>query len=367
MNPKGLYIHVPFCEKKCPYCDFYSITATDDIIERYTYEVCKNLISYSKNFKWCFDTIYFGGGTPSLLGNKNLTKIIEVVRNNFKFFEKEVTLEINPMTFSSLDLKNLRKNGFNRLSIGVQSAVDSELNLLGRHHSVEDVEKTIIASKRAGFTNISLDLMIAIPYQTIDSLKKSIDFCISQNVQHISAYLLKLEQGTLFYENKNHLHLKSEEEEAEMYLFLTSELKNNGFQQYEISNFAKDGFKGIHNLKYWNSDEYLGIGPSAHSFIDGKRFFYPRSIEKFLSGDTSIVNDGYGGYIEEYVMLRLRLLDGLNNKIFKNRFGIDIPKIYFEKAKQFQKYDLIYVDEENIKLTTKGFLISNELISKIIL
>ena len=367
MKQLGLYIHVPFCEKKCPYCDFYSVRATSDIFGEYAEKICETLKNYSKSSQFSFDTVYFGGGTPSLLGSENLAKIINTIKNYLKSSPNEVTLEINPTTLPILDFNRLRECGFNRLSIGLQSAVESELEMLGRRHSVKDAENVINLAKKAGFSNISLDLMIATPGQTINSLKKSIDFCISQEVQHISAYLLKIEKGTQFYENKSKLPLKSDAEEADMYLFFESELQKNGFKQYEISNFAKEGYASQHNLKYWNSQEYLGVGPSAHSFIDGKRFFYPRSLKDFLSGNLSAIEDGIGGTIEEYAMLKLRLCEGLNNAEFKASFGVDIPENYFKRAEDFQKYGLTVVNDESVCFTPKGFLLSNELISRIIL
>ena len=168
-------------------------------------------------------------------------------------------------------------------------------------------------------------------------------------------------------ENKSNLQLKNEDEEADMYLFLVSELQKNGFKQYEISNFAKEGCESQHNLKYWNSQEYLGIGPSAHSFIDGKRFFYPRSIKDFLSGNLDAVEDGIGGAAEEYAMLKLRLCEGISNIEFKNRFGVNIPEAYLKRAKDFQKHGLTVVNDRGICFTPEGFLLSNELISRIIL
>lgn len=367
MNSVGLYIHVPFCERKCPYCDFYSEKATDELINTYTNRICEELIKYSKKLNVSFDTLYFGGGTPSLLGNDNLSKIINAVRDNFTFLKKEITLEMNPSTLPILDLEMLRETGVNRLSIGLQSAVDKELKLLGRNHSLNDARKTIELAKKSGFTNISLDLMIATPGQTQETLKESIDFCVDQDVQHVSAYLLKVEKGTLFYKNKSQLDLKNEAEESEMYLSAVSELERNGFNQYEISNFCKEGYIGKHNLKYWNAEEYLGIGPSAHSFIDGKRFFYPRSLKDFLNGNDCIINDGIGGTVDEYIMLRLRLKEGLNNNIFKKRYGYDIPKEYLKRAKAFEKFGFLNIINKDIRLTPKGFLVSNELISRIIL
>ncbi len=367
MRPIGLYIHIPFCENKCPYCDFYSLKAEIDIMNRYTNMVCETLLNYAKNMELSFDTVYFGGGTPSLLGNKNLSKIMNTIRDNFNLCASEVTLEINPTSSAKLDFIRLKDSGINRLSIGVQSAFYEELKELGRKHSVQDAELTIKMAQQTGFNNISLDLMIAVPGQTKSSLKQSIDFCVAQKVQHISAYLLKIEKNTPFYKMQDQLNLKDDDEQAELYLYLVDELDKRGFKQYETSNFAKKSYEGQHNLKYWNAEEYLGIGPSAHSFINGQRFFYPRSLADFLSGKIKVVEDGIGGTPEEYAMLRLRLREGLNNKAFKKRFGIDIPRVYFEKASLYQKNGLTYVDENNISFTSKGFLLSNALTSQIIL
>ncbi len=367
MKPIGLYIHVPFCENKCPYCDFYSVKCDTDLIDRYANAVCETLKKHSQKMSLAFDTVYFGGGTPSLLGNENINKIMQTVRENFRLCAKEVTLEVNPTTAINLDFEHLLESGVNRLSIGVQTAVDEELKQLGRKHTAVDAEKTVNLAKEAGFENISIDLMIAVPSQTKRSLLKSIDFCVNQNVQHISAYLLKIEENTPFYARQTQLDLKNDDEQAELYLYFVDEFEKHGFKQYEISNFAKDGYQGQHNLKYWNAKEYLGIGPSAHSFINGKRFFYPRSLQDFLSGENEIICDGDGGSVEEYLILKLRLREGVNNNDFKKRFGFDIPRIYFERAKTYQKYGLTNVDGESFSFTPSGFLLSNRLIQSIIL
>lgn len=367
MKPIGLYIHVPFCESKCPYCDFYSIKCDPDLVDKYATATCAALKKYSQEMGLAFDTIYFGGGTPSLLGNENIEKILQTVRENFSFWAKEVTLEVNPTTASTLDFERLLDAGVNRLSIGVQSAVDEELKQLGRRHTVRDAERTIKMAQEAGFENISVDLMIAVPSQTKRSLQKSIDFCVAQDIQHVSAYLLKIEANTPFYECQAQLALKDDDEQAELYLYLVDELEKYGFKQYEISNFAREGYQGQHNLKYWNAEEYLGIGPSAHSFVNGKRFFYPRSLKGFLSGKNEIIYDGVGGGVEEYLMLKLRLREGVNNNAFKERFGFDIPSVYFERAKTYQKYGLTEVDKETIRFTSQGFLLSNSLISRLFL
>ena len=364
MKPIGLYIHIPFCRSKCPYCDFYSVSSNSKIINQYANTICKMIQHYAKKFPRPIDTIYFGGGTPNLLGEKNICIILNSVKENFELLNPEVTMEVNP-SFENIDFKTLRDSGVNRLSIGLQSANTNELEFLGRKHSVYDVIKTVHQAKSAGICNISLDLMLCIQEQTQQSLLESIKFCVDQNIQHISAYMLKIEENTPYFFNSSKLKLKNEDEQRELYLFACEELKKLGFQQYEISNFCKIGFESKHNLKYWNCNEYLGIGPSAHSFIDGKRFYYPRSIEKFLNFEPEIF-ECYGGNMQEYLMLRLRLSNGVSNEDFKNRFGFALPQKYFNNAKKYEKYGLLNVNNEKISLTPEGFLVSNSLIYKIL-
>lgn len=373
METLGLYIHVPFCLKKCPYCDFYSVHLNSDLLNRYLESLKNELINWAKKLKSneqdskIIDTIYFGGGTPNLLGHENIAKVLDLIRENFNVRNEknlEVTLEVNPTKFDEIDFEALRKIGVNRLSIGMQSSDDEELKLLGRMHSKKAVSYTVKNAQKVGFDNISLDLMLCTPKQTKESLKRTIDFCESLKVQHISAYLLKIERGTNYYLNRDKLDLKNDDMQSEFYLFACNELEKRGFIQYEISNFSKPGFQSKHNLKYWNVENYLGIGPSAHSFLDGKRFFYERDLKKFIE-DPKTIEDGIGGDIEEYVMLRLRLNEGLKNSNFYNRFKINVPASYIEKARVYEKYGLTKVSDNGFHLTKKGFLVSNELIANI--
>lgn len=373
METLGLYIHVPFCLKKCPYCDFYSVHLNSDLLNRYLESLKNELINWAEKLNGhdskIIDTIYFGGGTPNLLGNKNIAKILNLIREEFNLENEknlEVTLEVNPTKFDEIDFETLRKTGVNRLSIGMQSSDDKELKLLGRTHTQEAVEYTVKKAQKAGFDNISLDLMLCTPEQTKESLQKSIDFCEKLQVQHVSAYLLKIEKGTKYYLNKDKLNLKDDDTQSEIYLFTCSELEKRGFMQYEISNFSKPGFQSKHNLKYWNAEEYLGVGPSAHSFLDGKRFFYERDFKKFID-NPKVIEDGTGGDIEEYIMLRLRLTEGLKKSTFHERFDMNVPKRYFDKAKFYEKYGLTKVSNDGFNLNPKGFLVSNELIADMIL
>ena len=367
MKPLGIYIHVPFCDGKCYYCDFYSKKENEYTINLYVQKLISDLKNQSSNFKdYYIDTIYFGGGTPSLLGSKNLSSIVNTMKSCYNLKNPEITLEANPTKANTLDFELLRNSGFNRLSIGLQSALDNELKLLGRRHTASDAQSTISIAKSAGFDNISLDLMIAIPNQTEESLKTSIDFCLSQNISHISAYILKIEEGTVFYKKRNSLCLPNDDKTSELYLFTVAELEKAGFNQYEISNFSKKGKESIHNLKYWNADEYLGFGPSAHSFINNKRFYFERSLKSYLDNNKPIA-DGSGGSIEEYAMLRLRLKQGLIEKDFYEKFKMHIPKQFYENAYKLKATGLVKVENDSISLSTNGFLVSNELISRIIL
>ena len=364
MEDIGVYIHIPFCRRKCPYCDFYSVGFSEEKADIYTEKLCQVTDIFGERLKSRADTLYFGGGTPSIIGADRICRIVQKVRNAFQLAENaEITVEVNPEK-QDIDFDKMRCAGVNRLSIGLQSANDEELRLLGRLHNVSQAEQCIDKAKRAGFDNISLDLMIATPMQTRESLEKSIEFCAEREVQHISAYILKIEENTPYYKMRDRLDICDDDEQAEMYLYAVDKLKEYGYYQYEISNFCKKGFKSRHNLKYWHDKEYIGIGPSAHSFINGERFFFGRSFEDFYS--MKIQSDGQGGSIDEFIMLALRLSEGLRNDLFKLRFGMDIPERYILNAKRFEKMGLLYIDEAGVILTPQGFLVSNYIISEIL-
>ncbi len=360
----GVYIHIPFCRRKCPYCDFYSVGYSKEKADTYTENVCRAVGHFSERIGQKADTLYFGGGTPSIIGAERLCRIVGEVREKFGFAdEAEITVEVNPEK-QDIDFELMRKCGINRLSIGLQSASDRELQILGRLHDVKQAERCIEKAKNAGFANISLDLMIATPMQTKDSLEKSIEFCAERKVQHISAYILKIEHGTPYHDMREKLDICSDDEQAEMYLFAVDKLKEYGYGQYEISNFCKEGFESRHNLKYWHDEEYIGIGSSAHSFVNGKRFYFSRSFEDFYALKT--VSDGDGGSEEEFIMLALRLTEGLTEDRFYARFGKCVPDRYRRNAEKFSKHAFLEIDKNSIRLTPKGFLISNYIISEIL-
>lgn len=366
MKPIGLYIHVPFCCKKCPYCDFYSLNNDEDMMDKYTESICEDATFWSNKLRRKADTLYFGGGTPNLLGSKRLYKIISVLKEKFCVDDNsEITIEVNPESYNSFKIENLIDIGVNRLSIGMQSINNLELDKLGRRHRAEDVIKVINSARNSGINNISLDIMLGISGQNKNSLKETINFCISNEVEHISAYILKIEKGTLYYKNKKELTLPNDDEVSSLYLYTCNELRSHGFIQYEISNFACQGKESKHNLKYWKCEEYLGLGPSAHSFINGKRFYYSSDLTEYIDS-KKVLYDGEGGSEEEYIMLNLRLSHGINYVEFKNRFGYELPSKYYDKAKKYQKYNMVNITEDSIFLTCKGFLLSNRLISDII-
>jgi len=363
MNDLGIYFHVPFCAKKCPYCDFYSGSFTKKAAEGYTAAVIRNIRHYSQPER-VTDTVYFGGGTPSLLTAGQLSEIIEAVRSNFSLSqEAEITLEANPATLTPEKLAELRKIGVNRLSIGVQSMIPEELSFLGRSHTPERASKAVLDAHNAGFDNISCDLMIALPGQTISSLKASIEALVELPITHISAYILKVEEGTLFAERNVADLLPDEDETAALYLEMVRLLEERGFMQYEISNFAVPGHESKHNCRYWLCKDYLGIGPAAHSCFGGKRFCVPSDIADFISSEhqNEDITDDAPCSFEERVMLRLRLTKGLDLRD-EPEHRSDIEK----KVPALVSAGYVRFDGNVISLTPEGFLVSNSVISSLI-
>lgn len=361
MNTLGLYIHIPFCEQKCPYCDFYSISDKSKYDE-YAMYLNKHIELWSTKYSKLIDTIYFGGGTPSVIGSNRLIKILDIIKNNFTVSDNcEITLEVNPCSADNLDFYALRNSGFNRLSIGLQSAAESELKLLGRRHSADDAKFTVNIARTAGFENISLDLMLCVPSQTKSSLAESIKFCKDCNIEHISAYILKIEENTHFHKIKDTLNLFDDDEQADIYKFAVTELEKHGYKQYEISNFSKKGFESKHNLRYWKCDEYLGFGPSAHSFVNGNRFYFNRSLNDFY--DNKIIEDGLGGDIYEYIMLALRLKDGVSLENLKSKYGYTLSQKLLTSVNKLKGEHLVNYDNKTISLTVDGFLLSNTIIN----
>lgn len=359
----GIYIHIPFCKTKCPYCDFYSFKADENQKDSYLLAVLSCLEGYRHRIKNSVDTVYFGGGTPSVFGGERISRIIDFVRKNYKLLkDAEITVECNPSSVDQELVGHLKKAGVNRISMGMQSAVEKERKKLGRLSGKDEVKKAISLFKKAGIDNISLDLMLGIPYQTKESLRESLEFIFESGVKHVSAYMLKIEEGTPF--SQMPLKLPDEDEVCELYFYAVSLLKEKGFSHYEISNFALEGFESRHNLRYWLCGEYLGIGPSAHSFLDGERFYFDRDFDSFLKGAEPL-SDGKGGDEEEFIMLSLRLSRGLTQSAYRERFHKDIPESVFENAEKFKKAGLLEIDSEGIYLNEKGFLLSNSIIAEL--
>lgn len=305
------------------------------------------LVEHIKQYQGSFDTVYFGGGTPSILEPELIGEVLEQARNHFDIADdSEITIECNPSKDLSEDFLRYAEYGINRISLGMQSAVDKERFALGRSAGRVQVEKAINDARRAGIKNISLDLMLGTPKQTIDSLDESFSFIEAMGVEHVSAYMLKIEQGTRFFEMRDRLELVSDDEVAEMYLKSIDCLSSMGLLQYEISNFAKPGYESRHNTKYWSLVEYLGLGKSAHSFWQGKRFYYDKQWQK--------IDDGDGGDRQEQIMLGLRLAKGIDKSLVSKDYS------------QLVKMGLLKDSGDNISLTPNGMLVSNSIINALI-
>lgn len=362
----GIYLHIPFCATKCPYCDFYSVPWRRELAEEYTAALLRELSRWADLDPFRADTLYFGGGTPSLLTPWQIASLIRLCRERFDLPEDgEITLEVNPRTVDEKTLREYRAAGVNRLSVGLQSPHPEELSILGRKHSPDQAAQTILQAAEAGFTDISADLILALPGQTAQTLEKTAAFLSALPLTHLSAYLLKIEEGTPFGAAPPD-HLPDSDQAAELYLAAVRLLDGIGFSQYEISSFARPGFEGKHNANYWDCGEYLGVGAAAHSFRKGRRFFYPRSVEDFLhtAGTVSLpVDDGPGGTPEEYLILRLRLTRGLSLSAYASRFGEDAAQVLRQKSDSLSRKipHLFRFDGETLSLTPEGFLLSNSI------
>lgn len=352
LQPAGLYVHVPFCKRKCLYCDFYSAAdmfRADD----YVRAVIRNILAAGLTY----DTVYFGGGTPSLLTDEQISAVLSAADISDG---AEISMECNPESADFAYLCGLKSAGVNRVSFGIQSLDDGELAALGRLHNADNACEAVLSAYRAGFENISADIMLATPMQTLKSLNRTFDRLLKLPLSHVSAYLLKVEKGTpLSFDGLLLEKVPDEDETADMYLTAAERLSAAGFEQYEISNFARKGFECRHNLKYWRCEEYFGIGPSAHSFLDGERFYCSPDTEKFIS-DTSQerVSLGTGGDPEEKAMLALRLTkEGLRLE--------DFPEAE-SRAEPLLKSGLVKKEQGALMLTAEGCLVSNEIICRLI-
>jgi len=341
MTNQSLYLHIPFCASKCPYCDFYSLC---DLSLQESYVARCIEILRANPTKW--RTAYVGGGTPSALAPPLLARLLAAINCSGEF-----TVECNPTSVTPAFCRAIAEGGVNRVSLGVQSIVPAERRALGRSGGIEVVEHALRLLRRSGEENLSLDVMLGIPGQTIESLTETLEFC-SKYARHISAYLLKIEPGTSFHAHSPQ-NLPDEDLQADLYLFACAWLEQHGFAQYEISNFAVPGYESQHNLNYWHCGEYFAVGPAAHGFTHGRRWHYPRDLDAFLRAEPPI-DDGPGGDFTERAMLALRLTEG---------FQLPSARM-MEQAMQLP--GLVQVNNSCIKLTREGFLLSNTVIGKLL-
>ncbi len=367
----GLYIHVPFCSKKCNYCDFYSFSANDSLKKDYVSAVLKNADIIANEYTGIsFDTVFIGGGTPTSLGNNLLCKLIEGVRNRLDIEDcAEFTVETNPGLCDTSDFRSIASLGINRISIGLQSANNEELKLLGRIHSTDDYLRTLDAVRRAGINNINTDIMFSLPSQTSELLAKTLDFVCAQKPSHISAYSLKIEDGTPFAKMRDSFILPDEDADADMYLQICDTLSSYGYSHYEISNFALPNQECKHNLKYWKVEDYVGLGPAAHSCVKSVRYAYKRDvnsyIDTFLKGNANnILSEkvciSEEEHYREKIMLGLRLSDGIS---FDMLYRIADCKTAEKNIRNLSDCGLIKLTSNGFALTERGMYVSNSIIN----
>lgn len=371
----GIYIHVPFCASKCAYCDFYSLAGRDKMMDKYQSALLKHIIEASPQMEsYYIDTIYFGGGTPSYFGAKRICEVLGVLKNYTKVLKTaEITVEMNPDSITSSDLRMLRTEGVNRISLGVQSAKDDILRLIGRRHNFRQAEKAVKMCRASGFRNISIDLIYGLPTQTKNDWADTLSKAIAMRPTHISAYGLKLEEGTPMYERyKDADSLPTDDDQADMYLYMTDILARYGYNQYEISNFARPGRESRHNLKYWNLDDYMGFGPSAHSCVGNVRYSYIRDISGYIEGINrgDSVIDEYETIDKleraaEYIMLGMRTSRGISKAEYSHIYKSGFDKIEY-LLDEYGKKGWVETESDRWHFTSSGFLLSNILIGTLL-
>lgn len=371
----GIYIHIPFCRSKCDYCDFYSLAGRDDRMDQYQ----KALLSHIRETAplaqdFPVDTIYIGGGTPSYYGAKRLKELLGVVHKLYKVEkDAEVTVECNPDSVDVKALKILRKAGVNRLSMGMQSANACELERIHRIHTPQQVNEAATAARKAGFTNLSLDLIYGLPGQTMDSWKATVEHALSLIPQHLSCYGLKVEEGTpLAARVAEGEVLPDDDQQADLYLWTVGRLERAGYPQYEISNFAKPGFASRHNLRYWLTQPYIGFGPGAHSDFGGRRYSFVRDLDAYIQGllqGGDIIDESEiipkRERCGEYLMLRLRTVQGINEQEYRSTYFMDFAPLQ-ARLEQFQAQGWAEQTDGRWHFTPQGFLLSNQLIGDLL-
>ena len=376
-KPLGIYIHVPFCRSKCQYCDFYSLTTKDDkLLDSYIEATCKHIKEAGALAPgYQVDTIYFGGGTPSFFGADGMAMILSAIRRGFDVLhDAEITFEANPDSVSQKLLSRLRNEGFNRVSLGIQTDDDALLQKLGRPHTYSQATLAVERIRKAGFNNLSVDLMYGLPGQTLANWEGTVRNVLKLNPEHISCYGLKVEERTPLYQYKDAVNLPDDDLQADMYLAAVEILKSKGYRQYEISNFARKGMVSKHNMKYWTGGEYLGFGPDASSDFGGKRFTIVRDLLAYLDGIKS------GGKVMsevheippreragEFLMTRLRTTAGVIGEDYERHFLLPFAPLEACLQKYAAQGYAIHTAEDSWHLTPEGFLISNTIISDLLL
>lgn len=376
----GLYIHIPFCKQKCSYCDFCSYAEKQNLISKYIKCLLQEIKEVGINNRADFEngkddlfsikTIYIGGGTPSLIESKYIVQIMEEIKSNFELDENaEITIEVNPGTVTLEKLEDYNKAGINRLSIGLQSTHEHLLKEIGRIHTYLDFLDTYRFAREAGFENINVDLMIGLPNQTLAEVQDSIEEIVSMEPEHISVYSLILEESTpLFKKVEDGLELPDEELERKMYWTVKQTLEANGYNHYEISNFAKQNYESKHNLDCWSQKEYIGFGVAAHSYTNGIRYSNIENLEQYIKNyeedktEENLVfheKQDMEAMQKEYMLLGLRKIDGVSIQDFKIKFVANPVFLYHDKLEKLVNEDLIEIDGNQIKLTNKGLDLAN--------
>ena len=371
-KPRGLYVHIPFCVRKCNYCDFCSYPVCElgrEAEEAYICSLISEIKSYKREEPICIDTVFFGGGTPSLLSTYSIGKIFVAIRSTFAIAPgAEITLEANPGTLTEEKLRAYKAVGVNRLSIGLQSIRENELKKLGRIHNCSNFLESYALARKVGFENISVDLMYGIPEQTLDSFRETLDGVIALSPEHISAYGLIVEEGTPFFDNRDKLNLPDEDTECDMYALACDRLRSRGYSHYEISNYAKPGRESRHNLHYWHSDEYIGVGVSAYSYFDGHRFCNSRDFAQYLKNFKSVSSfetaENSGEF--EYAMLAFRLSEGLSLEDYEARFSKSFTDGRETAIRRYIDLGYMTLQDGRLALTERGFYLSNAILADLL-
>ncbi|QEK12372.1 oxygen-independent coproporphyrinogen III oxidase [Crassaminicella thermophila] len=369
MKEIGMYIHIPFCAQKCLYCDFCSFSATEEMISKYIDALIKEMKIYEEKLRKCkIKSIFIGGGTPSIISINKMDKIINGIHSNFNLKEDlEFSIESNPGTLNKEKISYYLNHNINRLSIGLQAWQDFLLKKLGRVHNSKEFVRNYLLAREIGFKNINIDIMFALPNQSINHWQETLRNVVTLKPEHISAYSLKIEEGTVFNQlyKKGELHLPDEEKDRKMYHFTIDYLLENGYKHYEISNFAKEGQECIHNKIYWENEEYIGLGLGAHSYLNKIRYSNTTDLKDYIENidkknicvhkeEISIKDE-----IAETMFLGLRMMKGISIKKFTKKFGISPLKVYSNEICDLKEKGLLQVDDQVIRLTRKGIDLSN--------